>query len=374
MAYTNDWNENTPANHSKFIDQPGHVRTTKVDVAERLKAIIYGFINGETEEGLIKKLPLKEQADIGTGAEGLPILGAQTTAGKAELVFTDEDDNDIVFTDNGERIATEQIKKKVTQSAHGFAVGDVIKISSGEYAKAQADSEANAQVVGIVSVVPDVDNFTVTTSGYISGLSGLTANSVHYLDPDTAGAMTTTEPTDTGDRSKPVLIAISTTAGYVMQLRDVNPNPVGKIVQVVYEQDGAVATGSTVIPQDDTIPQNDEGNEYISKSITPTNSNNLLKIDVVIFGSCSSSGVGFAAALFQDTTAGALAAGIVTAYSTKQKCVTFTHNMTAGTTSATTFKVRAGGPSGTFTFNGVGGSRMFGGVMASSITITEIEA
>jgi hypothetical protein len=47
--------------------------------------------------------------------------------------------------------------------------------------------------------------------------------------------------------------------------------------------------------------------------------------------------------------------------------------MDAGTTSETTFKVRAGGEeAGTTTFNGVGGARKYGGVLASSITITEI--
>jgi hypothetical protein len=47
--------------------------------------------------------------------------------------------------------------------------------------------------------------------------------------------------------------------------------------------------------------------------------------------------------------------------------------MTAGTIIATTFKVRVGcSGAGTTTFNGVAGGRIFGGVMASSITITEV--
>jgi len=46
--------------------------------------------------------------------------------------------------------------------------------------------------------------------------------------------------------------------------------------------------------------------------------------------------------------------------------------MTAGTTSATTFKFRVGINSGTFTFNGYSGGRKLGGVAASSMTITEI--
>jgi hypothetical protein len=49
--------------------------------------------------------------------------------------------------------------------------------------------------------------------------------------------------------------------------------------------------------------------------------------------------------------------------------------MTAGTTSAITFKVRGGAGAGNFTFNGYNNTnRNFGGVSASSITIMEIGA
>ena len=54
--------------------------------------------------------------------------------------------------------------------------------------------------------------------------------------------------------------------------------------------------------------------------------------------------------------------------------VGFTHFMTAGTTSSTTFKVRAGpDTAATITFNGRDGTnRRGGGRYASFITITEI--
>ena len=73
-------------------------------------------------------------------------------------------------------------------------------------------------------------------------------------------------------------------------------------------------------------------------------------------------------------TAGASAACAIFATATGIVFVTFTHYMTAGTTSATTFKVRAGadGAGTTTTNGGAGMGRFFGGVMASSITITEI--
>lgn len=147
----------------------------------------------------------------------------------------------------------------------------------------------------------------------------------------------------------------------------------GAIVQIVNTQTGAMATGSTVIPNDDTIPQNTEGDQYMSLAITPTSATNKLKIDVVVNLASSATGA-LIAALFQDSTAGALAAvSEYTATANGNMRLTFTHYMTAGTTSSTTFKVRAGnGNAGTTTFNGASGARLYGGVMASSITITEI--
>ncbi len=145
-------------------------------------------------------------------------------------------------------------------------------------------------------------------------------------------------------------------------------------VQQVNTQTGAVATGTTTIPDDDTIPQNTEGNEYMTLAVTPTDAANKLKIEVVFNGGNSNNNVWTTVALFQDSTANALAVGrtfnaVATAFST----VSFSHYMTAGTTSATTFKVRAGSESaGTITFNGQSGARKMGGVFASSITITEI--
>ncbi len=138
---------------------------------------------------------------------------------------------------------------------------------------------------------------------------------------------------------------------------------------------GAVATGATLIPFDDTIPQNTEGDQYMSLAITPLSATSVLEIQVTINLTTSrSGGDAVAVALFQDSTANALAAvaGGMTNTTPLAGCVTFTYKMTSGTTSATTFKVRAGqSNAGTLTFNGTGGARLFGGVMASSITITE---
>jgi hypothetical protein len=128
------------------------------------------------------------------------------------------------------------------------------------------------------------------------------------------------------------------------------------------------------MPIDDTIPQNTEGDQYMSLAITPKSAASTLVIEVV-FNYSESSPDAVTAALFQDSTANALAAaaGYVPSIGDVPNQINFTHVMTAGTTSSTTFKVRAGPNSvGTVTFNGLASARKLGGVMASSIVIREI--
>jgi hypothetical protein len=148
----------------------------------------------------------------------------------------------------------------------------------------------------------------------------------------------------------------------------------GKIVQVVNTQTGTYATGTTTTPFDDTIPQKTEGTEFMTLAITPTNSSNKLLIEVESMATVSASAVRMTLALFQDATAGALAATCSVPHAANNGHTTsMAHYMTAGTTDATTFKVRIGGDtSSNIYFNGASAARKLGGVAASSITITEI--
>lgn len=149
-----------------------------------------------------------------------------------------------------------------------------------------------------------------------------------------------------------------------------------KVLQVVNVMEGGVITGTTVMPLDNSIPAKTEGDELFTLAITPFATVNKLLIEVVIAGMTSSGGADTVVALFQDDTTGALAAASVTVTTASQmNPVSFTHYMTAGTVVETTFKVRVGpGLSGTATVNGSASGRLLGGVMASSITITEIAA
>ena len=150
----------------------------------------------------------------------------------------------------------------------------------------------------------------------------------------------------------------------------------GVLVQLVNFQTGTKATGTTLCPHDDTIPQNDEGTEFMTLAITPTNSSNKLLINVMLnmAGSAWANNP-YLVSLFQDDTANALACqwhkhgqG-----NTMPESWSFNHYMTAGTTSETEFKVRCGAESSsTVTFCGENNIRYTGGITVSSMTIMEI--
>ena len=154
-------------------------------------------------------------------------------------------------------------------------------------------------------------------------------------------------------------------------------NKAGMVRQIVNVQSGVVDTGTTQVPYDDTIPQITEGDEYMTLAVTPKSATNKLLIQVVCVIANSNAGAheALTAALFQDATAGALA-GISNhlSFVNEPIILNFSHFMTSGTTSSTTFRIRAGcHAAGTTTFNGQGGARRLGGVTVSSITITEIQ-
>ena len=103
------------------------------------------------------------------------------------------------------------VTKAVNQASHGLAAGNLVYHNGTGFVKAQADTAAKAEVVGIVLSSADGDNFVLLMNGEMTGLSGLTAGTVYFLSPSSAGAATSTEPSTAGQISKPVYVALSTT-------------------------------------------------------------------------------------------------------------------------------------------------------------------
>ena len=196
---------------------------------------------------------------------------------------------------------------------------------------------------------------------------------------DTPATLTVGASTIVGRKAAGGIVALTAAeARTILNVADgaaPNVKLAGDVVQVVYVQYRELAYGNTAMPFDDSIPQKTEGNEYMQLAITPTSASNKLKIQVVWNGARDNSGE-LVLGLFKDSDNDALAA--IAEYATVNQIhnMTLVHYMTAPGVSAVLFKVMVGwanNPTPLVSFNGVSGGRKFGGVMSSSITITEIK-
>lgn len=135
----------------------------------------------------------------------------------------------------------------------------------------------------------------------------------------------------------------------------------------------ASATGTTVIPYDNTIPQQTEGDQYMQLVVNRLSAASRLTVEVVWNGCFSLSNEPMTIALFQDAGANAIAAvPMFLVNNGGAQSVSFKVDIASAATGNTTFKVRAGArDAGTTTFNGAAGAGLYGGVMASSIVVTE---
>lgn len=157
-----------------------------------------------------------------------------------------------------------------------------------------------------------------------------------------------------------------------IQIKNDNvPNP-GDRVQIVQSVDAAVTTGATAIPYDNTIPQVGEGNQFMSKAITPTSATNLLELYGHLNLATNTSVI--ALAIFQDGANNAIFAEGASINSLNiMQITTFLHRMLAALSVSTTFTIRAGqSTANTTTFNGQAAGGIFGGVQFSIFVIEEI--
>jgi len=95
----------------------------------------------------------------------------------------------------------------------------------GGFKKAQANAATTSKCIGLVGQAPSIANgvagaitldgvLTATTTQWdaVTGQTGgLTFNTIYYLDPATAGKLTTTPPTTVGQFVVPIGRAFSTT-------------------------------------------------------------------------------------------------------------------------------------------------------------------
>lgn len=160
----------------------------------------------------------------------------------------------------------------------------------------------------------------------------------------------------------------------------------GAVLQVVHASTSANTSGNTAIPLDNTIPQQTEGVEMLTASITPKSATSTLLIQSAMwFGETSNAANSPISALFRDSTASAIAATVAKAAGgtgalDNAAPALITYSVASGSTAATTFKVRCGmDVTATIVLNGMAintpayTSPLFNGTYRSTITIWEVQ-
>lgn len=141
------------------------------------------------------------------------------------------------------------VTKNITQATHGLSTAEVVRLSGAStYTTAQGDSAANAEAVGFVQTVSSTTSFVLQTAGHIDSLTGLTANTVYFLDPASAGGLTATEPTTVGSIIKPVLVTDTTTSGYILTYRGNAVEAGGGGAATQADMEAATSTTTYVTP------------------------------------------------------------------------------------------------------------------------------
>ena len=156
----------------------------------------------------------------------------------------------------------------------------------------------------------------------------------------------------------------------------------GSVVQFKTSSFGTATDISSVATIDDTKPLYSELTNLsgLDCTITPKSATNRLLIRVTLQWCDNNSGSKVSAALFQDPSAGSECLSAVfgpslngAGYDAFQQVLE--HEMAAGTTSATTFKVSVANSSSnnSYLHSNSSTTRIFGGAIASRITIMEIK-
>lgn len=195
----------------------------------------------------------------------------------------------------------------------------------------------------------------------------------HTDSLDIAGTTTVTGVLDEDNMASNSAVSLATQQSIKAYVDAAVASAGGGVVQHQVTVSTTKTSSSSTIPYDGSAPQNTEGTQYMTVTITPTSATNRLEIR------CSIPLVNISApgrttiALFQDSTASALTTN--TMYHSAANGgghLSFVYSMAAGTTSATTFKIRYGGSTGTMAIlNDTAGTGIFSTSCQAVLSVTE---
>jgi len=140
----------------------------------------------------------------------------------------------------------------VVQPAHGFSVEQAVRADPGTpgfFVLALSDTEVNAQAVGVITEIIDVDTFRLQSHGYTSAFGGGAGVELWYLSDITPGLISNVIPTASTSFTKPMFVVSTAGAGFILEDR-IRSNAVADTNIIVIPQriPGEFALGDWVRP------------------------------------------------------------------------------------------------------------------------------
>jgi len=154
-------------------------------------------------------------------------------------------------------------KKRFVHTSHGFTFGQSVRLNGTACQLAHANTEADAEVLGVVSEVISANEFVVTMQGEVHGDFGvalgsagstLVAGTVYFLGgtAGNSGEISSSEITTAGKIRKPMMIGLGATAGIVLSYVGAKIAPEVDTVapvmrRISFDHDGTKQSGSSSI-------------------------------------------------------------------------------------------------------------------------------
>ena len=147
--------------------------------------------------------------------------------------------------------------------------------------------------------------------------------------------------------------------------------PAGTVLNAKFYDSSTEFVITNVIPFDNSTPQNGEGQQIITGSITPTKTTSKILGIVSVNGDSSGTSVQTVLAAFRGSVASAIAATWVK-YINYSSLISFEFTDSPNTTSATTYSIRIGPDTGTLYINRDQSGSLLGGSNKITLTLLEI--
>lgn len=144
------------------------------------------------------------------------------------------------------------------------------------------------------------------------------------------------------------------------------------LAQIIHIQDGALKTVNGTIPNDNTIPQNNEGTAIITMVVTPKAVGSLLEIDAQAACVHSATDADFCATLCRADVSDALAGNLWVPRASQNVPVSLKATITTTSLAPITLSLRVGsGQGATVYVNGKSAAGFFGGAMDTYLIVKE---